>query len=661
MIAGRTYSARPALLLIATLLLTACATSDFGGFSGGQNERRAETLSQNNRYDDAAGIYIGLATEASGSERDRLTLLAIEQWLFAGDGRRARNALRTVPRPGSGALLWLWSADTAALSLWEGNPDAALALLEPLSRQPLPTRHRIRVEALRGDAWFQKGDPQRAVDLYIQRENWLDDPTSIEGNRQRLWAGLSVSNVQILRDAATITFDPVVRGWLTLAALANSTGQQGIGWGNGLIRWQETFIDHPAITVLADLSLPETSLLNYPRQIALLLPLSGNAEIQGNAIKNGFLGAYISAVSGIDSQQEIRVYDVNANGAGQAYAQAVQDGAEFVVGPLLRRSVAELATELLLPVPILSLNYLADNQPSPPGFYQFALAPEDEAASAARRAIEDGGKRAVALVPANDWGRRVMSSFATEFEGLGGTLLEFRSYEPNSQDFAFEIENLMALSQSVQRYQRLRANVGGPLQFDPRRRQDVDFVFLAADAKAGRLIKSQLKFHYSGELPVYSTSFIYSMDGRSDSDLNDVMFADAPWVVSPPAWIADYPDIYGEYWPAERRLTRLHAMGYDAYHLVGELFNARETGIEEIVGATGRLFLTTDGRVHRKLAWARFDRGEPTPLPDTGEFQGLFENIEMDFDDVDNREMLNFGTPEDRLDDPQRPINLRNE
>ena len=220
-----------------------------------------------------------------------------------------------------------------------------------------------------------------------------------------------------------------------------------------------------------------------------------------------------------------------------------------------------------------------------------------------------------------------MSSFATEFEGLGGTLLEYRNYEPNAQDFSFEIENLMGLSQSVQRYQRLRANIGGPLQFDPRRRQDIDFVFLAADAKAGRLIKSQLKFHYAGELPVYSTSFIYTMDGRSDSDLNDVMFADAPWVVSPPAWIADYPSIYNEYWPAEKRLARLHAMGYDAYHLVGELFNAREGNMDEITGATGRLFLTADGRVHRRLAWARFERGQPVALPDQDEFQDMIEEF----------------------------------
>jgi len=332
------------------------------------------------------------------------------------------------------------------------------------------------------------------------------------------------------------------------------------------------------------------------------------------------------------------MYDVNAKGGVVgAYSDAVLNGAEFVVGPLLRRNVAELASELLLPVPVLSLNYLDDDQTSPPGFFQFALSPEDEAASAAQRAIKNNGMRAVALVPANDWGRRMVTSFATEFEGLGGNLLEYRSYEPNSQDFSFEIENVLALSQSVQRYQRLRANIGGPLQFDPRRRQDVDLVFLAADAKAGRLIKSQLKFHYAGDLPVYSTSFIYSMDGRSDADLNGVMFADAPWVLAPPAWISDYPEIYGEFWPAEKRLTRLHAMGYDAYNLVGELFNSRDYRMDEIVGATGRLFLTADGRVHRKLAWAQFERGQPAALPDTDEFEGLFEE---QVPDVTNGELL---------------------
>lgn len=622
-----------ALVVTAILALGACETTGYST-GGAQGERRAEMLAEDGRHADAAGAYIGLATQARGVEQDRLTLLAVEQWLDAGDGRRARNALSGVAMPQSGEMLWLWSTDSAALALWEGRPDRAMSLLESLTEQPLPADYRARVDALRADAWFQKGDPARATDIYIQREGWLDNPATLERNRHRLWAGLLISDTAVLRSAAESAYDPLVRGWLTLAVLANTTGQQGIGWSNGIVAWQQNYHNHPAATILTDLAQPDDVLLDYPRQIALLLPLSGSYAAAGNAIKNGFLGAYYAAVSGLENTQQIRVYDINEfGGAGQAYNQAVIDGAEFVVGPLIRRSVGDLATEMMLPIPVLALNYVAGDLPAPPGFYQFALSPEDEARSAATRAIAEGHKRAVALVPASETGTRVLQSFAMEFAAQGGTLLDHRIYETAVQDFAFEIEGLMSLTESVQRYNRLRANIGGPLQFDPRRRQDVDLIFLYADAGAGRLIKSQLKFHYSGELPVYATSVIYGLDGRSNSDLNGVMFADTPWTISPPAWIADYPALFENYWPAQRRQTRLHAMGYDAYHLVGNLFGAREQGMDEITGATGQLYLDVDGRVHRKLAWAQFENGVPVSLPDLDENLIMLDEFEQDTGD----------------------------
>ncbi|MDH4071996.1 MAG: penicillin-binding protein activator, partial [Gammaproteobacteria bacterium] len=285
--------------LAALILLSACETTDFGGY-GNQREQRAEALGRQGRYDDAAGEYIGLAATAAGPERDRLTLLAVEQWLFAGDGRRAQSALGQVPAPQSGELLWLWNADSAALALWEGRPDHALSLLDPMSRQPLPADHRARVEALRADAWFQKNDPLRAVDLYLQRESWLDDPQDIESSRRRLWAGLLVIDARSLDRAAGLSYDPVASGWLSLAALANSTGQQGIGWGNGVKRWQETYPEHPATRVIDSLALPADTVLNYPRRIALLLPLSGTSATAGNAVKNGFLGAYFASAGSAD-------------------------------------------------------------------------------------------------------------------------------------------------------------------------------------------------------------------------------------------------------------------------------------------------------------------------------------------------------------------------
>lgn len=603
------------LLALSLILLSGCETGGLAGIAGSA-ESRAERLARNGEHGEAAGAYMGLAVDAVGAERDRYTLLAVEQYLDAGDVVRARSAFGSVARPDGGSLAALWNTNQAAFYLYGGDADAALALLEPMSRQPLSQRDRLRVEVLRADAWIQKQDPARAVELMTQRESWLDDRRSIEQNRARLWQGLSVSSPTVLRSAAGMATDPVVRGWLTIGSLAASTGQQGVGWSNGLVRWRTQNPDHPAQMILGDIELPENLLFDYPRQIALLLPLSGSAASAGEAVQNGFLGAYFATASGLDDRQGVRIYDVNVEGgATAAYATAVADGAEFVVGPLLKRSVAALANDILVPVPVLTLNYLPDDTLPPPGLYQFALAPEDEAIAAAQRALQDGHTRAVALVPGNDWGRRLLTSFATEFEGLGGTLLDYRSYTPDKQDFSDEIESLMGLSGSVQRYRRLRANLGGTLQFDPRRRQDAEFVFLATPAATGRLIKAQLKFHYSGDLPVYSTSAVYALDGRSNADLNGLMFADTPWVVDPQPWIESLPPLFAEHWPEQRRLARLHAMGYDAYNLIASLYAVRGSSMIEIDGATGELFLDNGGRVHRRLAWAQFQRGEVVPLP----------------------------------------------
>jgi len=618
------------VLLVALITLGGCDTTGFGGLSGSR-EGRADRLAQNGEHAEAASAYIVLASESVGVERDRLTLLAVEQWLDAGDVARAKHAFSSVQQPADGDLLPIWTTNSAAMSLYAGAADDALLLLEPMSSQPLRERDRLRVEALRADAWIQKQDPARAIQLMTQRETWISDRRGIEQNRKRLWQGLLVSSPQVLRSAAEATTDPLVRGWLSIGSLAASTGQQGVGWSNGIVRWREANASHPAMTVLGDLPLPEHMLLEYPRQIALLLPLSGSAASAGRAVQNGFLGAYFATAAGLDDRQSVRIYDVNTEGgASAAYAAAVAEGAEFVVGPLLKNNVTQLANDILVPVPVLTLNYLPEDTLPPPGLYQFALAPEDEAASAALRALGDGYTRAVALVPNNDWGRRVFTSFSTEFEGLGGTLLDYRSYTPGDQDFSNEIENLMGLTGSVRRYQRMRANIGGVLQFDPRRRQDAECIFLATDAAAGRLLKAQLKFHYSGDLPVYSTSSVNAMDGRSNSDLNGIMFADTPWVIDPQPWIADLPAEFATYWPEERRLARLHAMGYDAYNLIAALFASRGGQIVEIDGATGTLFLDSGGRVHRRLAWAQFQGGEVVALPRIDAAGGPIQDISED-------------------------------
>ena len=595
--------------------LAACQSSGVNRLTS-SGESRAIELANEARHEEAANIYIKLANNSNRIEKKRLRFLAVEQWLDAGNLNEAEKAMIDAQPPTSEALTLIWKTNLAALNLYQGNADEALKILSSMSEESLPLRDRLRVEMLQADAWIQKKDLIRAVDLMVKREAWLTDQNKIKTNRKRLWKGLLYSDVKTLKNALDNDIDQQTRAWISLGLLAVSTGQQGIGWNNGFFRWRSANPDHPALVAIDEKKISDDELLVYPKKIALLLPLSDSSSALGKAIQNGFFGAYFASASTLEDQQSILIYDIEFEGsASQAYRKAISNGAEFVVGPLLKKNVNELFNNAIISIPVLTLNYLSDDSSTPPNFYQFALAPEDEAISTAVRVAGDGYSRAIALVPDNDWGRRVLDSFSTEFENLGGTLLEHVSYSLDKQDFSNEIEKLMGLSESVNRYQNLRRNIGSNLQFNPRRRQDSQIIFLAAAAGPGRLLKSQLKFHYSGDIPVYSTSSVYSLDGRSNADLNDIKFADVPWLIDPQPWINYLPEIYSKDWPEERRLSRLHAMGYDAFNLVTSLFANQNNEMIEINGATGNLFLDQQGRIHRRLAWAQFKGGKAVALP----------------------------------------------
>jgi hypothetical protein len=67
------------------------------------------------------------------------------------------------------------------------------------------------------------------------------------------------------------------------------------------------------------------------------------------------------------------------------------------------------------------------------------------------------------------------------------------------------------------------------------------------------------------------------------------------------------------YWPDEAsRRARLFAMGYDAFHLASRMTTPE--GLQQLDGATGQLYLASDGRIHRRLSWAKMERGRPVAL-----------------------------------------------
>ena len=295
----------------------------------------------------------------------------------------------------------------------------------------------------------------------------------------------------------------------------------------------------------------------------------------------------------------------------QAYRRAISEGATFVVGPLLKENVNELA-ENGITTTTLALNFLPDDAAAVDGLYQFSLSPENEASQVADRATTLGQYRALALAPNNAWGRRVLSSFMESFQSRGGQLLDYRLYDANSPDFSSGIQQLLLIDESRAREQRLEANLGIPLEYEPRRRSDLDLIFLAATEEAGKLIRPQLRFHYAGSVPTYATSAIYQEGSRNNRDLNGIMFPDIPWIIEPDGQSLAVRETLEQHWPAQaKRRSRLYALGFDAYRLIPLLNGDARWRADEFQGMTGTLYIDENGKIMRRLAWARMRGGQP--------------------------------------------------
>jgi outer membrane PBP1 activator LpoA protein len=297
----------------------------------------------------------------------------------------------------------------------------------------------------------------------------------------------------------------------------------------------------------------------------------------------------------------LRIYDVAAESVGSAYGAAVADGAGFIVGPLTKEDVAAIAPLSAGRTPVLALNFLGDSVGAARNFYQFALLPEDEARIVARRVVADGRRSGVAIIPEGEWGNRVAAAFADELTHLGGTLLDSQHYDGPRADFSDIIKETL----------QIHAVKGEPSTH----RTDAAFIFVAGTPSAARLLLPQLKFHYAGDVPVYSTSDSFEPNPGANIDLDGLYFPDMPWMVADDAVTAQIRDSVRAAWPARTaRRDRLYAFGFDAYRLVPALRSQSLGGSTEIPGVTGKLRLDEHNRIRRDLDWSQIRNGVPAGL-----------------------------------------------
>lgn len=556
----------------------------------------------------------GPAPAQAASADDIETLLsAAEAELARGDADDARAQLQGIAPDGLDPAQQLrYRLVQAELLLAEQKPIEALQLLPPAGELRDPV-FAARVESDRAAALFKMGDAVGATQAMVLRERLLDDPALRSANRDQLWSGLRSTGLDGATGLRLTRADKVTRGWVELAVISRSVWLDANDLDARLAQWRQAYAGHPAeerIPTLTQVAAPPAGRRRVD-SIALLLPLSGPHVASAEAVRDGFFAAFYGGHDVSSPRPLARVYDTGATGDTllAAYRRALDDGAQFLVGPLTREDVAALAGHGRPAVPVLALNYLDPGKAAPFNFFQWGLAPEDEARQAAERAIMDRQYRAVALVPEGEWGERVLKAFRERLQALGGAVVGERTYVVSERDHSEPIRQLLALDSSQERHRALTVVLGTKTQFQPRRRDDVDLVFLAARPEQAKLLGPQLRFHRTGELPIYATSLIYEGDAPA-VDLNGLRFCDMPWMLSPDSDFAKLRGQLQTLFPGRpREYTRLLALGHDAYTLVQLIDSGQLQPGSFFPAASGTLSLRDDGVIARGLTCAEIRNG----------------------------------------------------
>jgi outer membrane PBP1 activator LpoA protein len=558
-----------------------------------------------------------LLSEASSSQGEQAALLrlsAAEQALRLGHWQQTADILQQVPLDSLKPAQQIYASTLSAeLDLARQRPKSALkAFAHPSFERlaELPLEQQLRSQSVRAQAL--EADKQL---LAAARERVFIAPLLADqqqaANHAHIWKLLSQLSRQELQSEGDSEFD----AWRQLALISkqNATPQQQSAQ---IDAWLAAHPQHPAAQDLPQALRDIQQLARQPLQkIALLLPQDGPLASVARALRDGFLAAHYQALASNPQLPSVQLYDSNSISSLDAfYQQASQDGIQLVVGPLEKPLVKQLSEREQLPLPTLALNYSDSTRTPPAQLFQFGLAAEDEARAAAQRAWDDGMRRAVALVPSGEWGRRVLAAFQGSWQAQGGELLGVQ-YIDQPVELARQIAELLQLRQSEARAQRLEAAVGSTIDAQPARRHDIDFIFLAATPQQAQQIKPTLAFQYAGDIPVYATSHLYSGTQNSTQllDMDGIRFCETPWLLFADNSLQQQTS--GQWPQASGSLGRLYAMGADAYQLTPRLQQLQSLPGMSLDGLSGRLSLAPGQRVQRQLPWAEIRDGQVVPLP----------------------------------------------
>jgi ABC-type branched-subunit amino acid transport system substrate-binding protein len=163
-------------------------------------------------------------------------------------------------------------------------------------------------------------------------------------------------------------------------------------------------------------------------KVGLILPLSGggNAGVAGNSMKNAAELA-LAEFRNPDLQLLIKDDNGTATGAQQGAQQALDEGAEIILGPLFGLSVpgvSQLARSRGVPV----IAYSTDSTVAGRGVYLLSFLPESDVNRIVDYAASTGKRSFAVMLPQNAYGNVVEAAFKQAVARKGGRIVAFERY-----------------------------------------------------------------------------------------------------------------------------------------------------------------------------------------------------------------------------------------
>lgn len=416
----------------------------------------------------SSDYYLQQAQQSGDDTKADWQLLAVRALLREGKVPQAASQLAQLPQKLSAAQTQEQQLVSAEVQVAQQNYQAAAATLSKIDPSTLDDAQRARFYQAQIDA-SQGRTSLGLLRAYIAQEPLLQGKPHLD-NIDATWSALTQMTPQDVSGITINADENTLQGWLDLLSVWQSNKQDPDLLKAGIKDWQRRYPVNPAAKTLpTQLSGVLSFQPSSTEKIALFLPMSGAAQVYGNAIQQGF-NAAMNGLPGPSAPQQVpvdpnaatpqpdpnaaispstpdttaaqgtptaaqpatpavsttpanphaqvKVYDTSTQPLAALLTQAQQDGATIVVGPLLKDKVTELGTTQT-PLNVLALNQ-PETEKNSPNICYFALSPEDEAQDAARHMWAQHRQMPLLLVPRGSFGDRIAQAFADEWQKQGG-------------------------------------------------------------------------------------------------------------------------------------------------------------------------------------------------------------------------------------------------